>query len=77
VPVSAYPGPGSRMKVCGSINRDAANSATKARAIYKQVKKLSEIIRDLILARFYGTILVKFEAGKTVHIRKKESIKLD
>jgi hypothetical protein len=43
----------------------------------EQLKKLSDIVRDLILARFYGTIAVKFEAGKIVHIKKEESIKLD
>jgi hypothetical protein len=47
------------------------------KSMLDQAKKISEIIRDLILARFYGSVLIKFEAGKIVHVKKEESIRLE
>lgn len=43
----------------------------------EQLKKISDIIRDLISTRFYGSVLIKFEAGKIVHVKKEESIKIE
>jgi hypothetical protein len=36
-----------------------------------------EFIKALMLARFYGSVIIKFEAGKIVNLRKEESIKLE
>jgi len=35
---------------------------------------LSEIIHELIAARFYGKVTLCFEAGKLVHVRKEETL---
>ncbi len=42
-----------------------------------QISKLMVIIKELIVNGFYGSLLVKFENGKVVHIKKEESIKID
>ena len=34
-----------------------------------------ELIRQLARGRFYGTVTVKFEAGKVVVLKKEETIK--
>ena len=41
-----------------------------------QLTKLYEIFRETIDAEFYGTVEIKFEAGKVTIIRKTESIKI-
>lgn len=40
------------------------------------MKKLFEVIRDLTDNRFYGELLIKFEAGKIVVCKKTESLKV-
>jgi hypothetical protein len=40
------------------------------------MRKLIELIQRLIDSRFYGELLLKFEAGKVVFCKKTESIKL-
>ena len=39
--------------------------------------KLINLIKTLINSCFYGELLIKFEHGKVVLIRKTESIKLE
>ena len=39
------------------------------------MEKLIAIIKDLINKAFYGELVVKFEAGKVVLVRKTENIK--
>lgn len=41
-----------------------------------QLTKLYEIFRETIDQEFYGTVEIKFEAGKVTIIRKTESIKI-
>lgn len=41
-----------------------------------QGQRLVELIESLIESSFYGEIVVKFEAGKVVIVRKTENIKL-
>lgn len=45
-------------------------------AIFKQVQKLTDLIKGLIVNKFYGSILIKFENGKIVHVKKEESIRI-
>jgi len=42
----------------------------------EKLLKLVNILEELILNKFYGSILIKFENGKIVHIKKEESIKI-
>ena len=44
--------------------------------IKSQLTKLYEILREIFDSNFYGSLEVKFEAGKVTVIRKTESIKL-
>jgi hypothetical protein len=39
--------------------------------------KLVDLLMSLTSALFYGTVTIKFEAGKIVHVKKEESLKLD
>ncbi|MBQ3032814.1 MAG: hypothetical protein IJD28_00410 [Deferribacterales bacterium] len=41
-----------------------------------QLTKLYEIMRETMESGFYGSVEVKFEAGKVTIIRKTESIKI-
>ena len=41
-----------------------------------QLSKLLNILRNLTLDRFYGSILIRFEKGKIVSIKKEENLKL-
>ncbi|MDR2870897.1 MAG: hypothetical protein LBV04_10640 [Deferribacteraceae bacterium] len=41
-----------------------------------QLTKLYEMLREIFESEFYGSLEVKFEAGKVTIIRKTESIKL-
>lgn len=41
-----------------------------------QLTRLYEIMRETVESGFYGSVEVKFEAGKITIIRKTESIKL-
>ncbi len=41
-----------------------------------QLTKLYEMLREILDSGFYGSLEVKFEAGKVTIIRKTESIKL-
>jgi len=34
-------------------------------------------VRELAASEFWGSITLKFEAGRVVHIRKEESVKPD
>jgi len=40
------------------------------------IEKLLAFIKKLIDNKFYGKLTVSFEAGKVVHLKKEESIKL-
>ena len=37
--------------------------------------KLIAMIKDLTYSKFWGTLVLRFENGKIVHIRKVENIK--
>ncbi|MDE7169074.1 MAG: hypothetical protein K2N67_02650 [Mucispirillum sp.] len=41
-----------------------------------QLTKLYEIMRETMEAGFYGSVEIKFEAGKVTIIKKTESIKI-
>ena len=41
-----------------------------------QLTKLYEMLREIFDSEFYGSLEVKFEAGRVTIIRKTESIKL-
>jgi len=41
-----------------------------------QLTKLYEILRDMFQNQYYGSIEVKFEAGKVTIVKKTESIKI-
>jgi len=43
----------------------------------EQLEKLIAIFKALMLRRFFGKIEVVFNAGKIVHVKKEESVKLD
>lgn len=40
------------------------------------IDKLIALLKVLVEGRFYGSVEIKFEAGKIVIIKKTESIKL-
>lgn len=40
------------------------------------IERLVTIIEELMGRKFYGSITLKFEDGKVVHIKKEESIKI-
>lgn len=40
------------------------------------MKKLFDLIRELTDNRFYGELVIKFEAGKIIVCKKTESIKV-
>jgi len=40
------------------------------------LKKLLAFIEKLVYGKFYGKIVISFEAGKIIHLKKEESIKL-
>jgi len=41
-----------------------------------ELKKLLAILEALVVGRFYGSVLVRFEAGRVTVLEKKETIKL-
>ena len=41
------------------------------------MEKLSRLIKELIDGKFYGSLEIKFEAGRIVLVRKMENIKLE
>ena len=41
-----------------------------------QLDKVADMLKRLTQNCFYGSILLKFENGKIVHVKKEESIKL-
>jgi len=40
------------------------------------IQKLLAYIKDLVDNRFYGKLILSFESGKIVHLKKEENIKL-
>lgn len=44
--------------------------------MFETLKKLFELIKSLVDAKFYGTLEIKFEAGKIVVCKKEETLKL-
>ena len=54
-----------------NLTRTEQQSAGKS-----QLTKLYEIMRETMEAGFYGSVEVKFEAGKVTIIKKTESIKI-
>lgn len=55
----------------------AVNLRTERQTTEKsQLTKLYEIMRETMESGFYGSVEVKFEAGKVTIIRKTESIKI-
>lgn len=43
----------------------------------KALERLIAMLKDLTEKRFFGRIEVVFNAGKVVHVKKEESVKLD
>lgn len=41
-----------------------------------QLGKVSEMLQEAIRLHFYGEILIKFEAGRIVIVKRTESIKI-
>jgi len=41
-----------------------------------QLNRILEILKTLTSIKFYGTILIRFESGKIVCVKKEETIKL-
>jgi len=41
-----------------------------------QLTKLYEMLRDMFQNQYYGSLEVKFEAGKVTIVKKTESIKI-
>lgn len=41
-----------------------------------KLKKIWDMIVILIENKFYGSVVIKFESGEIVNVRKEESIKL-
>ncbi len=39
------------------------------------MERLIELLKSLVMKAWYGELVIKFEAGKVVHIKKTESIK--
>ena len=37
------------------------------------MRKLSDFLAKLIIAKFYGEVVIRFEAGHIVHVKKTES----
>ncbi len=54
----------------------AVNLRAEQPAAKSQLTKLYEIMRETMDSGFYGSVEVKFEAGKVTIIRKTESIKI-
>lgn len=42
-----------------------------------RLEKLLKLIKDLMSARYYGKLIVNFNAGKIVGAKKEESIKFE
>jgi len=42
-----------------------------------QAGALNEMLQDLVADHFYGEVLIKFENGRIVVVKKTESIKLE
>ena len=41
-----------------------------------QMEQLNEMLKEMFQTSFYGSVEVKFEAGRVTIIRKTESVKL-
>ncbi len=39
--------------------------------------KVIELIKKLVMDRFYGSLEIKFEAGKVILLRKVQTIKVE
>jgi hypothetical protein len=42
-----------------------------------KIERLLKLVMTLTERLFYGTLTIKFEAGKIVQVKKEESIKLE
>ena len=56
-----------------NITKSEAGSTATGKS---QLIKLGEIMRETIESGFYGSIEIKFEAGKVTVIRKTQSLKI-
>jgi hypothetical protein len=54
----------------------ALNNIRQEQVSKSQLTKLYEMLREIFDSGFYGSLEVKFEAGKVTIIRKVESIKI-
>lgn len=70
---------GEKPEVRGRRSEGRNGEAGKRRRgdVTKQLSKLMEMLKDLTLKGFYGSMQIKFENGKIVHVKKEESIKLN
>ncbi len=62
-----------------TVRSDAGPRARRQAAACKggTMERLVELIKDLITRKFYGELVLKFEAGVIVQCKKTESIKLE
>lgn len=42
----------------------------------EKLKRLYDLLKALVDARYFGTVILKFESGNIVQVKKEESIKL-
>jgi len=54
----------------------AAMSIQKNKNDKNQVDQLNEVLKEMFQSDFYGSIEVKFEAGRVTIVRKTQSLKI-
>ena len=59
------------------VHSDADPWRQRGLAKGRTMERLIELIKDLIARKFYGELVLKFEAGVIVQCKKTESIKLE
>ena len=42
-----------------------------------QLKWIADLISCMIGSKFYGSLIIKFESGRIVHVKKETSIKIE
>lgn len=42
----------------------------------EKLKRLYDLLKQLVDSRYFGTVIVKMESGNIVQVKKEESIKL-
>ena len=42
----------------------------------EKLKRLFDLLKQLVDSKYYGTVILKWEGGNIVQVKKEESIKL-